>query len=94
MRYVSRAGRQCPYPGVPAGGAVTFDGSGFGYFDNATYTCLRSGFEPTPFSVLQCGVNETGNGFSWAADTPECVGERFCIVLFVVVDFVSCPAWL
>ncbi|KAK7506491.1 hypothetical protein BaRGS_00001966, partial [Batillaria attramentaria] len=76
--------RQCPHPGVPAGGAITFEGNGFDYYDNVTFTCQRSGFEPRPNITLQCGVSENGNELSWGAEKPECVDVE-------PPTFVNCP---
>lgn len=65
--------RQCPYPGVPAGGQVNFGSSSFNYNDNVTFTCLRSGFQPTN-NTARCGVSENGQSLSWSIDNPvSCV---------------------
>ena len=67
--------RQCPYPGVPAGGEVTIEGSGFDYYDNATFSCLRQGFDPE-VKAVRCGVSENGQRLTWGVSTPPaCVGE-------------------
>ena len=71
--YVSA--RQCPHPGVPAGGEVTFEGTGFDFNDNATFSCLRSGFEPQ-FKTARCDVSDDGQRLAWRPSTPPaCVGE-------------------
>lgn len=76
--------RQCPYPGAPAGGAVTFEGNGFDYYDNATFSCQRPGFVPWPNVTLQCGVSELGTELSWGAERPQCVDME-------PPTFISCP---
>ncbi|XP_076452127.1 uncharacterized protein LOC143287751 [Babylonia areolata] len=64
--------RQCPHPGVPVGGSVTFEGNGFDYYDNATFSCQRSGFEPE-IQTVRCGVSENGQSLTWGKPTPACV---------------------
>ncbi|XP_070182791.1 CUB and sushi domain-containing protein 3-like [Littorina saxatilis] len=77
--------RQCPFPGVPAGGDVSFEGNGYDYYDNVTFTCQRSGFEPE-VGAARCGVAENNQSLDWGIPTPpKCLDVE-------PPSFTNCPS--
>ena len=86
-------GGQCPDPGHPVDGYVTFSsylhGNDLVYTVEegsvATFHCNREGYEPTPHNTIECVVFDDG-GPGWSDSVPVCRGWFLPMKLLMAVN--------